>query len=279
MKRAVHPAWKRRAAPALAALLVSVAAPSAWAFHAGPTFDTAAAAGGAEGIYYTGAPLEHGWKCDLCHQSPEGKITLGFRATPPLAQGSYTPGQIYKFEVDLIGEHLGLGNAESNSNSAVVEIVDQYGQPAGNVNATTPMDSLYSPTGASTFIPGGTLKGATHWTFNWFAPALMTGPDGGPPGPVTFYVAAIDGNGANAPQGVVLNDPFGDDFVSTSFTVQQGAVKVGDATPPRAAPGDPQAPAVGPAPRGRDYGSAPPLLASMLTLVAFGMVHRGRRRR
>jgi hypothetical protein len=255
-------------ATAGAALATVVAAPSAWAFHAGGTFDTQASAGGGEYIYYTGAPNEHGWKCDLCHQNPEGKISLHF-SQPDLflasGQQPYTPGAMtpYRFSVDMIGEHLGFGSSESNVNSIAVEVLDARGAPAGSVNG---VDHPASLAGQSTFIPDGTQKGVTHWEFNWFPPGPTDGPDGGPPGKVTFYVAAVDGNGADAGAGVVLNDPFGDDFVSYAIDIEQAPVKTASAAP--VPPGDP-----------RDYSGAPPAVASLLTLVAFGMVHRGRRRR
>jgi hypothetical protein len=283
----MHRAGKRRdggrrrrhaVAALLPALLVSVAAPSAWAFHNGNTFETAAAAGGGEYIYYSGSPPEHGWKCNLCHTNAEGKISLHF-TQPDLftaaGQQPYTPSKLYKFDVDLVGEHLGIGNSESNGNNIAVQILDADGQPAGAIGAA---DNGVAGA-ASTYISDGVKKGATHWTFNWFAPGPMAGPDGGPPGKVTFYVSAVDGNGANSAPGVVLFDPFGDDFFATSFDLEPGSGTTGDATPtPAPPPGDPDAPAAGPGRRGRDDG-APPLVASMLTLAAFGVARRGRRKR
>lgn len=265
-------AWKRGVA-ALALLVASSAAPSAWAFHAGATFEQPASAGGGEFNYYTGSPPEHGWKCDLCHQNPEGKISVQITSAPNLfssASASYTPGATYKLTFKLVGEHLGFNSPMANYNSIAVEIVNDQGLPGGAIAAGD-----IGTTAQSTYISAGMKAGLDAWTFNWIAPGPTDGPDGGPPGKVTFFVAAVDGNAADGGPESVLTDPFGDDFFAINFPITQGGPKTADATPPRA----PDLGGAGPAPRGRDDGEGPPLLASMLTLVAFGMVHRGRRRR
>jgi hypothetical protein len=75
-------AGKQQSVAAAAFLTVSSAAPAAWAFHEGNVFDKQPGAGGADGIYYAGAPAEHGWKCTFCHQDPPGDITVHLDVVP-----------------------------------------------------------------------------------------------------------------------------------------------------------------------------------------------------
>jgi len=275
----MHRARKRSvAAAALAAALA--AGPPAWAFHAGKTFDAPAGAGGGDGIYYAGSPLERGWKCDLCHTSPEGKISLHVTQNELFTGGGqqpYTPGQTYKFEVDLVGEHLGKQATQSNYNSLVVQVLDQNQLPVGGVlYAPDEFYSGFAPTTIASANDTNTQIGKTHWTFSWIAPGPADAPDGGAPGPVTFYFAAVDGNGANVTGETALTDPFGDDFFSLAVTLDQGKAMMGEAAPP-AAP-RPDAPASTPEGRGRDGGLAAPLLASVVGLAFVGLSRRKRRR-
>ena len=195
---------------ALAGLAVFACAPLAWAFHAGSTFDKPPGAGGADGIYYVGSPLERGWKCTLCHLNPPSKISLHIDQPELFSGGNfqYTPGQVYKFDVDLVGEHLGLSSTHSNYNSLVVQILDENQAPAGAMlYAESEFYSGYAPTTIASANNSATQVGVTHWTFRWIAPAATAGLDGGPPGKVTIYFAAVDGNGADIGPKGTLTDP------------------------------------------------------------------------
>src|SRR5581483_673548 len=65
-------------------------------------------------------------------------------------------------------------------------------------------------------VDAGKRAGVTSWTFTWTAP-----PSGS--GPVTFYVALVDGNGAGSAPGVTLTDPFGDDVVAGAITIDEAS--------------------------------------------------------
>jgi hypothetical protein len=272
----MHRARKRSVAAAAFACAIA-AGPSAWAFHAGKTFDAPPGAGGGDGIYYAGSPLDRGWKCDLCHTSPEGKISLRITQAELFASGNkYTPGQTYKFDIDLVGEHLGKQATQSNYNSLVVQILDQNQLPVGGVlYAPDEFYSGFAPTTIASANDTNTQIGKTHWSFSWIAPGPMDGPDGGAPGTVTFYLAAVDGNGANVTGEKALTDPFGDDFFSMTVTLEQGKTMMGEAAPPKA----PAPAANAPAPqRGHEGGLAAPVLASMVGLAFVGLSRRKRRR-
>jgi hypothetical protein len=213
----VHRARKRSVAAA--ALLAAAAPGTAWAFHTGGTFDKVPGAGGADGIFFAGAPLEHGWTCTACHQDTPGQIEIHLDVQPAsLFQGyAYTPGTTYAFTATMIGEHLGLGSPMSNYNSVAVEFVDAQGIPSGSI---TNAPQFHQTFGVDTPIMAcdGKVPGLTSWSFDWTAPAAGAGT-------ITLYLAAIDGNGANSPADQVLTDPFGDDFFSVAvpFTEAGGA--------------------------------------------------------
>jgi hypothetical protein len=267
-----------RAAVAAAALLAPLlAATAAWGFHAGPTFDKPASAGGTEGMYYAGAPLEHGWTCTQCHQNPEGKIKIHI-TQPELFNGggaiAYDPTvSSYDFTVDLVGEHLGKDSPKANYNGLMVQVLTTGTQrPAG---ALAHADDMVDTFGGSTIVSAGIVPGATQWKFKWFPPGATDGVDGGPPGSVTFYFAAVDGNGADGGPTGGEQDPFNDDVFTVSVAVEQKGVKTGALAPPEPPPGAPDA--ARPT-RGRTAGVAAPVLASMLGLVAVGLSRRRRRR-
>ncbi|MFT3770037.1 MAG: hypothetical protein QM820_31805 [Minicystis sp.] len=266
---------RKRAVAALALLGAVSAAPAAWAFHAGATFDKPASAGGGEGIYYAGAPADHGWTCTHCHQGAEGKIKL-YISQPELftAQGQqpYAPGGQFKFEVDLVDEHLGLDSPMANRNGLVVQILDDQQRPAG---ALLHGDDMVDTFNAATIISAGLKAGQTHWSFTWFAPGPTDGPDGGAPGKVTIYFAAVDGNGAKSGGTGSEQDPFDDDVFTVSVPIEQGkaASMTGADDPPPAPP-----PSAAPPSRGRDLGFAAPMLASVLGLSAVGLARKRRRR-
>jgi hypothetical protein len=278
----MHRARQRSVAGALALALASFVAPSAWAFHAGATFDKPPGAGGSGAIYYTGSPLERGWKCTLCHLNPPGKIRLHIDQ-PELFNGGkfqYTPGQVYEFVVDLVGEHLGIASTHSNYNSLVVQVLDDNQLPIGNMlYADTEFYSGYQRTTIASANNSASQVGVTHWKFKWFAPMPTDGPDGGPPGNATMYFAVVDGNGADIGPNGTLTDPYGDDFFSVEVVLTQGPEMMGSRPPSderthRAAP---EKLASREAPPGKG-GPIAPALASTAAIAALGMAHRSRRR-
>lgn len=274
----MHRARKRSVAAAAIALASVLTAPAAWAFHAGSTFDKPPGAGGTDGIYYTGSPAEHGWKCTLCHTNPPGKISLHINQ-PELFSGGdtfvYEPGKLYQFDVDLVGEHAGLTSTKSNYNSLVVQILDQNQAPIGAVlYAEADFYSGFAPT---TIASSGTQPNTTHWTFKWIAPGATDGAGGGAPGPVTMYFAVIDGNGADVGSGGTLTDPFGDDFFSVEVHIEQGPAGMMGRRDAHAAPRARVAAAA--SPRAREAGPLyPPVIASMFGMIAAAFVLRRRRR-
>jgi hypothetical protein len=120
---------------------------------------------------------------------------------------------------------------QSKYNSIVVEMVDAYGNPAGSFGGFA-LDQLYQTFSQGTIASAGTQPNLTSWTFTWTAPASTAGPEGGAPGAVTMYLAAVKGNGANSGTNGTLTDPFGDDF----FSVQVAFTEAGVPTAGRSAP-------------------------------------------
>lgn len=203
----MHRAWKRFliALPLALALALALVLPrAAWAYHSGSTFDKPPGAGGGGGIFYAGAPLERGWDCTMCHLDPPGKVKVRLSVDPPsLFQGfTYSPGEVYSFTATMMDESLGKNSPLSNYNSVAIEVVDGKGYQAGSMGGFAAED-LYSGYPA-TIVTTGTKPNVTEWKFTWTAPAAGSGP-------VTMYVAGVDGNGANSGGGKTLTDPLNDD--------------------------------------------------------------------
>jgi hypothetical protein len=220
-----------------------------------------------EGVYFTGAPRFAYLTCKECHTSGPGKVQLKLGAdAADLFSTGYVPGQTYGLEVELLGETKGLdyntptctetpgknpkfSYVQCNNNSFGLE-VDTFdgtpisspgslcaGPPSGGMCPTPdPLsdETTVAPDGDAVFgnrrhDPTMTYvvkpNDPTRWHLWWTAPPAGTGP-------VTIYVAAVDGNGglgnANVDQ-----DPFSDDTVDAAITVpEQGGL-----TPPRPAAG------------------------------------------
>jgi hypothetical protein len=189
-------------------------------------FDKPPGAGGADGIFYAGAPAEHGWRCTFCHQDPPGNISVHLDVVPSDLFGSfsYQPGHAYTFTARMTGGDTTPG--QSKYNSVVVEMVDADGNPAGSFGGFAP-DQLYQAFSPGTIASAGTQANITSWTFTWTAPASTAGPSGGAPGPVTMYLAAVKGNGANSGPNGTLTDPFGDDFFSVQVAFTDAAAPMG----------------------------------------------------
>jgi len=217
---------RARQRPVIAATLSFLAALAAFtaaftvtaparAFHAGALFDKPPGAGGGGGIFYTGAPLEHGWNCSLCHEAAPGKFRVLLKVEPSdLFQGfTYVPGQTYSFTATLDGETMGKSSPLSNYNTIAASFTDAKGISVGSVGGFAAEDFyMGNPT---TIASAGQKVGATSWSFQYTAPEAGAGP-------VTLYLAAVDGNGANSPPTKTLTDPFGDDVFTAAVTFQPG---------------------------------------------------------
>lgn len=249
----MHRAWQRLlTCAALAAALFALPSPAS-AFHAGSVFDKPPGAGGGGGIFYTGAPLEHGWECTLCHLDPPGKVSLRMKVDPPdlFETFAYVPGQTYTFTATLEGESLGLGSPLSNYNALAVSITDEEGLSTGEIGGFVPED--FYAGNLTTIASAGQKVGQTEWTFSYTAP-----PE--PAGKLLIHLAAVDGNGADSPPGGTLTDPFGDDVFTGVITLEQGTTAGSPPPPSPARPGPPLS--------GDDVALA--LLAAVIALAAAG---------
>lgn len=165
--------------------------------------DAAGLEAGASQIWGTGSAADWGITCAHCHIDAPGMIDLDITASPSLAAGSYTPGQIYDVSVSLVGDSLG---GAQGLNTFALAIMDEGGQRAGDTLGTAA--GSYGSANCKADPPGGApgtvpatvvfgncnavvstpVKGATSWSFQWTAPQAGTGT-------VTFHYGAVDGNG------------------------------------------------------------------------------------
>jgi hypothetical protein len=229
----MHRARKRTvtALAALSALVTTLAPAAAWAFHAGSTFDKPPGAGGAGGLYYAGSKLSHGWNCRMCHEGVSGPMSMLVTVDPPelFKTFEYVPGQAYTFTATMKGEHLGLDNPLSNYNSVVAEVVDDTNNYTIGSMGGFAAEELYSPY-PSAVISAGQKPNVTSWKFTWTA----KDPDTLMPvsGPVTLFLAAVDGDAASSP-GMTLTDPFNDDVFTGSVKLKAAPGMMGRSTPSR----------------------------------------------
>ena len=216
-----------------------------------------------EGIYFTGAPRFASQTCASCHTGGPGVVGLRLNADDPsLFSDGYKPGATYRLQVELVDEVAGtkLGGATCtdppaqgdtysfvpcNNNGFALEI-DAGGVPLGGPGtfcAAAPAggkcpdpdassdESFVAPDGDAVFAnrprssdpntPKLILRNDPRaWDLWWTAPKAGTGP-------LTIYVAAVDGNGG---AGTAANDqdPYGDDTVQASFFVQELNAPVGN---------------------------------------------------
>lgn len=212
-----------------------------------------------EGLYFTGAPRFASLDCSTCHRNGPQRVGLRLNADDPdLFTTGYVPGKLYQLQVELTNETEGLSwNAKQctdppapgdtyqyvqcNNNGFGLEI-DANGAPLSGgycaqqpKNGVCPMpdytvdESLVSPDNDAVFdakiysadpnMPKLiTRNDATSWKFWWTAPKAGTGP-------LTVYVAAVDGNGG---AGTIANDqdPYNDDIVSANFFLQESGALV-----------------------------------------------------
>ena len=198
------------------ALVLGTAAPAA-AFHGQADFDKPGVEGGGGARYFTGSPRFRRWDCTVCHTGSEGRIALTLATDPPglVRDGVFVPGATYAVTVSMQGEHRGLSSM-LNPNTFVLEIIDGEQRPAGIFAGLG--SGVERPPGEELVIARGEFDGATEWTFEWIAPEAGTGP-------VTLYLAGVDGDGAGDRLGRT-GDPFGDDvFVGALRLEEEGNVQ------------------------------------------------------
>lgn len=233
----------------IAAALVAFAGEAA-AYHEVRSFPVSANFGGGAGYYYTGSPRFKGYTCALCHTGGEGRASVSVTSDPAelTASGTYTPGQTYRIDVELIGEHRGLGSA-FNPNTFTAEVVDQGGAAAGALGVGD--DPVVELTGGGQIaIAEGFGNGETTWSFFWSAPDAD--------GPLGFYLALLDGDGASDPE-VRFIDPFNDDVATFTRTLCRRGAECAEPPPEP----EPESPASGcqSAPGGGPWWLAAVLLA------------------
>lgn len=195
----------------LVATLMTLVCARAEAFHAGSMFNKAPGAGGGGGVFYAGAPKDHGWNCRACHNDAEGRIRVTLDSPDLFASFQYAPGKTYSLTATMLGEWKGIGS-QANFNGLTVQVVDASGAPVGQLQA--PADDFYA-TGAATIASAGQKTNQASWTFKWTAPPTGSGR-------IRIFVAAVDGNGAGKSSGT-LTDPFGDDVFTGAIAVDEGA--------------------------------------------------------
>jgi hypothetical protein len=189
--------------------------------------DAAGASPGGSGFLGTGSSHDHGVTCAHCHVQAQGLVDVKLAFTPPLptvgGQVTYEPAQKYQVDVELVGEHLGLGNCvqgATNLNNFVATFEDASGNVVGALASDSGQSSATCPPAPPTMPSGTTLTfgdcravfssgkaDTTAWTFTWTAPPKMSGP-------VTVYYGAVDGNC---------------DMMSMNDDVKVGAMKLGEA--------------------------------------------------
>jgi hypothetical protein len=213
----------------------------------------------AEGVYFTGAPRFASQTCAACHTDGPGRVQLKLGVDQPsLFVDGYTPGVTYLFEVELNGEVEGLQYntptcteppgprdtftyVQCNNNNFALEIESGAGPLSGAslfcsqapVAGACPTPNAFNdevvvaPTNDAVFgnrqhDPANpktvSRNDPTRWHLWWTAPPAGTGP-------LTLYLAAVDGNGGG---GTLDNDqdPLGDDTVQSSFSLQEAGAQV-----------------------------------------------------
>ena len=214
-----------------------------------------------EGVYFTGAPRFASLTCQSCHTGAPGLVGLRLGADDPsLFSDGYLAGRTYTLEVELTGETRGtqfntatctdppatgdsFSYVQCNNNGYALEIDATDGPLAGpGVFCATPLskgacpmpdptvdESQVAPDGDAVFsnriysADPATPKliernGAVKWHLYWTAPKAGTGP-------LTVYIAAVDGNGGSGNAGND-QDPFGDDTVQANFFLQEANAPV-----------------------------------------------------
>lgn len=162
---------------------------------------------GAEGNLFTGALLDHSLRCSHCHVHPTGAIGATIAATPAFGtstDGDYrvTTGTRYHITITMTGEHLHeiTGTTATDHNVTNVVLEDDNGTRSGRLFSDSGQDSMACPAAVPTGVPMSTLLfgdchgvvgvgnfARTTWTFDWQAPATISGF-------VHMWVAMVDGD-------------------------------------------------------------------------------------
>jgi hypothetical protein len=215
-----------------------------------------------EGLYFTGAPRFASLDCQSCHEGGPQRVGLRLNADKPdLFTTGYQPGTTYELQVLLTNESEGVqyktptctdppsdGDTftyqQCNNNGFALEIDDSTDTPLAGPSvycaqmptagmcappAYTRDETVVAPDGDTVFgekvysSDPNNPKLVTHndmvsWHFFWTAPKAGTGP-------LTVYVAAVDGNGG---AGTKDNDqdPYDDDTVAANFFLREANVPV-----------------------------------------------------
>lgn len=210
-------------------LLACTTAPPVWAFHAGNLFDKAPGSGGGGGLFYVGSPRERGWTCAACHTEAPQRLRVRFSTEPSslLAELAYDPGATYHLSFEIENEAVGVGSPLSNYNGLAFTALDAAGgSDAAGLLGGFPAEEYYSR-GANILASAGQMPNLTSFAFDW------TAPNAGASASVDFFVAVVDGNGANSAPTVTLTDPFGDDVWTTELRLRQRTATSGVSAEPR----------------------------------------------
>lgn len=200
------------------ALLLLLISRAALAFPTGSQFDLdPMKADGAGGIAFDGAPRWQGHTCAVCHTDAPGTIGSALESDHvELFTTGYTPGMQYHLRVVLLNEHAGVKYQKAGDNCGfnvmpytpcdqngfALEIADLSGKPQGkfvavtnNMCATTtpPTDVDVRVLNDGTAVThNGAHHGQVAWDLCWTAPPAGTGP-------LTAYLAIVDGDGGSGP--------------------------------------------------------------------------------
>ena len=231
------------------ALLLALTAPSiARAYSDGTSFardPSADTTGGGGGIYFTGSPRQHGLDCAVCHVGGPTDIELELSALlegapEDLFANGYQPGGLYEIAVAFTEDRLGPAagcqgkdDEPCDINAFTVELLDASARPAGTLcpeamvgdgcggcrnrrTQGTLTDSECSVIASDAFdgVSYRWRNGVTTYSFFWRAPAE-------PVGPVTVYVAGVDGRGQESEDGEITS--YGNDGVVTAKVTIGGA--------------------------------------------------------
>ena len=161
---------------------------------------------------FTGSPRFSGYDCAVCHIDGPQQAQVGLSAMPlsVLSEREYEPGMIYAFEVQLNNETLGL-SSNRNFNTFALEILNADQEPVGGFFGFT--EGSMSTVDGGNVLFARAVSDETMWQFNWEAPPAGTGY-------LDFYIAGVDGNGAdNAQQSAT--DPLNDDTFAGAFRIAE----------------------------------------------------------
>ncbi len=220
---------------AAAGAAVALAASPASAYPTGEQFDQDAVTNdGGGGIAFDGAPRFAGHTCEVCHTGAPHLISVRLEADhPEVFTDGYVPGMQYHLRVVLQNEWAGLQYAQNgvdcgqvdmfkpcDDNGFALELDDANGSLTGtfsqvinNACSTAVPDNPIvhvMSTGAATHEQH---NGRTSWDVCWSAPTAGTGP-------VTAYVAVVDGNGGDGTL-AFPNDTINDDVAFGSVPLAE----------------------------------------------------------